>query len=135
MGAALWDSGAMDEVNESDSHDEKVVKKKKKSSSKKRKRKASSSSDDDSESEEEKKRKEVKVVVAKGTHKGLKGRPKGVKGRYVMVDSRMKKEVSMPAYPVQRDMLTHECRCVHKNGKRRRTRSASGRKSPLWSSA
>ncbi|KAI0756685.1 Spb1 C-terminal domain-containing protein [Daedaleopsis nitida] len=40
-----------------------------------------------------KKRKEVKIVVAKGAHKGLKGRPKGVKGRYVMVDSRMKKEV------------------------------------------
>ncbi|KAI0715277.1 Spb1 C-terminal domain-containing protein [Earliella scabrosa] len=40
-----------------------------------------------------KKRKEIKVVVAKGAHKGLKGRPKGVKGRYVMVDSRMKKEV------------------------------------------
>ncbi len=42
-----------------------------------------------------KKRKEIKVVVAKGAHKGLKGRPKGVKGRYVMVDSRMKKEVSL----------------------------------------
>ncbi|KAH9937153.1 Spb1 C-terminal domain-containing protein [Fomitopsis serialis] len=40
-----------------------------------------------------KQKKEVKVVVAKGSHKGLKGRPKGVKGRYVMVDSRMKKEV------------------------------------------
>ncbi|KAI0257611.1 Spb1 C-terminal domain-containing protein [Lactifluus subvellereus] len=39
------------------------------------------------------KKKEVKVIVAKGAHKGLKGRPKGVKGRYVMVDSRMKKEV------------------------------------------
>ena len=39
------------------------------------------------------KRKEVKVVVAKGAHKGLKGRPKGVKGRYVMVDARMRKEV------------------------------------------
>ncbi|KAI0361270.1 hypothetical protein OH77DRAFT_1417509 [Trametes cingulata] len=39
------------------------------------------------------KKKEVKVIVAKGSHKGLKGRPKGVKGRYVMVDSRMKKEV------------------------------------------
>ncbi|KAH9042361.1 Spb1 C-terminal domain-containing protein [Lactarius hengduanensis] len=39
------------------------------------------------------KKKEVKVVVAKGVHKGLKGRPKGVKGRYVMVDPRMKKEV------------------------------------------
>jgi AdoMet-dependent rRNA methyltransferase SPB1 len=38
-------------------------------------------------------KKQVKVVVAKGAHKGLKGRPKGVKGRYVMVDSRMKKEV------------------------------------------
>ncbi|KAI9457723.1 Spb1 C-terminal domain-containing protein [Russula earlei] len=39
------------------------------------------------------KKKDVKVVVAKGVHKGLKGRPKGVKGRYVMVDSRMKKEL------------------------------------------
>lgn len=41
------------------------------------------------------KKKEVKVVVAKGVHKGLKGRPKGVKGRYVMVDPRMRKEVSI----------------------------------------
>ncbi|KAF9270320.1 hypothetical protein L218DRAFT_848731 [Marasmius fiardii PR-910] len=39
------------------------------------------------------KKKEVKLVVAKGAHKGIQGRPKGVKGRYVMVDSRMKKEV------------------------------------------
>ncbi|KAK7058873.1 AdoMet-dependent rRNA methyltransferase spb1 [Paramarasmius palmivorus] len=39
------------------------------------------------------KKKEVKLVVAKGPNKGLKGRPKGVKGRYTMVDSRMKKEV------------------------------------------
>ena len=39
-------------------------------------------------------KKDIKVVVAKGTHRGLKGRPKGVKGRYKMVDSRMKKEVS-----------------------------------------
>lgn len=37
---------------------------------------------------------QVKVIVAKGAHKGLKGRPKGVKGRYTMVDARMKKEVS-----------------------------------------
>ncbi|KZT30477.1 FtsJ-domain-containing protein [Neolentinus lepideus HHB14362 ss-1] len=42
-----------------------------------------------------KKKKEVKVVVAKGAHKGIKGRPKGVKGRYTMVDSRMKKEASL----------------------------------------
>jgi AdoMet-dependent rRNA methyltransferase SPB1 len=40
-----------------------------------------------------KKRKETKVVVAKGVHKGIKGRPKGVKGRYAMVDARMRKEV------------------------------------------
>jgi AdoMet-dependent rRNA methyltransferase SPB1 len=39
-------------------------------------------------------KKDIKVVVAKGAHKGLKGRPKGVKGRYTMVDARMKKEVS-----------------------------------------
>ncbi|KAJ7293683.1 FtsJ-domain-containing protein [Mycena rebaudengoi] len=41
----------------------------------------------------QKAKKDIKVVVAKGAHKGLKGRPKGVKGRYTMVDSRMKKEV------------------------------------------
>ena len=36
----------------------------------------------------------VKVVVAKGLHKGLQGRPRGVKGKYLMVDARMRKEVS-----------------------------------------
>jgi AdoMet-dependent rRNA methyltransferase SPB1 len=40
-----------------------------------------------------KEKKEVKVIVAKGVNRGVKGRPKGVKGRYSMVDSRMKKEV------------------------------------------
>jgi len=34
----------------------------------------------------------VKVVVAKGQHKKVQGRPKGVKGRYKMVDGPMKKE-------------------------------------------
>lgn len=41
------------------------------------------------------KKSEVKVVVARGSAKGLKGRPKGVKGRYQMVDPRGKKEVSL----------------------------------------
>ncbi|KAG5648075.1 hypothetical protein DXG03_007110 [Asterophora parasitica] len=41
----------------------------------------------------QKAKKDIKVVVAKGAHKGVKGRPKGVKGRYQMVDSRMKKEL------------------------------------------
>ncbi|KAJ2920187.1 hypothetical protein MD484_g29, partial [Candolleomyces efflorescens] len=36
---------------------------------------------------------QVKVVVARGANKALKGRPKGVKGRYTMVDPRMKKEL------------------------------------------
>jgi AdoMet-dependent rRNA methyltransferase SPB1 len=44
-------------------------------------------------SKSKKDKKQVTLVVAKGPHKGLKGRPKGVKGRYTMVDSRMKKEV------------------------------------------
>lgn len=33
------------------------------------------------------------VVVARGSNRGLKGRPKGTKGRYRMVDPRMKKEL------------------------------------------
>lgn len=72
-----------------------------------------------------KNKKEIKVVVAKGAHKGLKGRPKGVKGRYVMVDSRMKKEVSRfvdcfaASYP-RCAMRRYE----RKNGKRRRRRNA-----------
>jgi len=40
-----------------------------------------------------KKKNEVKLVVAKGFNRGIKGRPKGVKGRYKMVDARMKKEL------------------------------------------
>jgi len=39
------------------------------------------------------KKREIKLIVAKGAHKGIKGRPKGVKGRYTMVDARMRKEV------------------------------------------
>lgn len=38
-------------------------------------------------------KKEVKLVVATGRNRGVKGRPKGVKGHYKMVDSRMKKEI------------------------------------------
>ncbi|KAG1054524.1 hypothetical protein G6F43_003460 [Rhizopus delemar] len=37
-------------------------------------------------------KKDIKVVVAKGANRGIKGRPKGVKGRYKMVDGVMKKE-------------------------------------------
>ena len=32
------------------------------------------------------------VVVAKGSHRGIQGRPKGTKGRYKMVDRRLKKD-------------------------------------------
>ncbi|KAJ1660110.1 AdoMet-dependent rRNA methyltransferase spb1 [Dispira simplex] len=37
--------------------------------------------------------KKATLVVARGSNRGLKGRPKGVKGRYKMVDARMKKEL------------------------------------------
>lgn len=48
-----------------------------------------------------KKKTDVKVVVAKGPHRGVRGRPKGVKGRYVMVDARMRKEVRRSSLPVK----------------------------------
>ncbi|KAI8048378.1 Spb1 C-terminal domain-containing protein [Syncephalis plumigaleata] len=38
-------------------------------------------------------KKDIKLVVARGSNRGLKGRPKGVKGRYKMVDPRMRKEL------------------------------------------
>jgi AdoMet-dependent rRNA methyltransferase SPB1 len=53
----------------------------------------------------QKAKKEVKLVVAKGAHKGVKGRPTGIKGRYTMVDSRMKKEVR-PRRPLFSSRLT-----------------------------
>jgi AdoMet-dependent rRNA methyltransferase SPB1 len=38
-------------------------------------------------------KKETKLVIAKGSARGLKGRPKGVKGHYKMVDNRLKKDM------------------------------------------
>lgn len=69
----------------------------------------------------QKARKEVKVVVAKGAHKGLKGRPKGVKGRYVMLDPRMRKEVSSCLCFLSRYSLWLP-RCALRSGKKRRIR-------------
>lgn len=45
-----------------------------------------------------KKKNDIKVVVAKGINKGIKGRPRGVKGRYKIVDARMRKEVSADSH-------------------------------------
>ena len=68
-------------------------------------------------------KKDIKVVVAKGSHKGLKGRPKGVKGRYKMVDSRMKKEVMyLTSAPVPAPLTFPPLRSVRGNGEKRRTR-------------
>ncbi|KXN72143.1 FtsJ-domain-containing protein [Conidiobolus coronatus NRRL 28638] len=39
------------------------------------------------------KKSKVKLVVARGGNRGVKGRPNGVKGRYKMVDPRMRKEI------------------------------------------
>ncbi|GMK56798.1 hypothetical protein CspeluHIS016_0306380 [Cutaneotrichosporon spelunceum] len=38
------------------------------------------------------KKPERKVIVARGSNKGIQGRPKGVKGKYKIVDARMRKE-------------------------------------------
>ncbi|WFD33490.1 AdoMet-dependent rRNA methyltransferase spb1 [Malassezia cuniculi] len=46
---------------------------------------------------------EVKLVVARGVNRGIKGRPKGTKGRYRMVDTRMKKELRAQKRIAQRD--------------------------------
>lgn len=74
-------------------------------------------------------KKDIKVVVAKGSHRGLKGRPKGVKGRYKMVDSRMKKEVIF--LRLSFGFLNHAdfspLRYVRRNGGRRRERRDRGR--------
>lgn len=70
-------------------------------------------------------KKEVKVVVAKGAHKGVKGRPKGVKGRYTMVDSRMRKEVSPLSSFIRPAHLF--CRFAPKRGRRKQIKSENGR--------
>ena len=36
---------------------------------------------------------QVKVVVARGSNRGISGRPRGVKGKYKIVDARLKKDV------------------------------------------
>jgi hypothetical protein len=73
----------------------------------------------------QKEKKEVKLIVAKGAHKGIKGRPKGVKGRYSMVDSRMKKEACFDR--LSRNVLTDlvTFRCGRRREKRKRIKSAS----------
>lgn len=65
-------------------------------------------------------KKDIKVVVAKGAHKGLKGRPKGVKGRYTMVDSRMKKEVCLYTASFHANRTDLFLRLGQRNARRRR---------------
>lgn len=38
-------------------------------------------------------KKETRLVISKGSKRGVKGRPRGVKGHYKMVDSRLKKDM------------------------------------------
>lgn len=68
-----------------------------------------------------KKKSDVKLVVAKGPNRGLKGRPKGVKGRYRMVDSRGKKEVGNGVWlRLTMYILTIVYSCAHKSAERRK---------------
>lgn len=67
-----------------------------------------------------KKKTDVKVVVAKGPNKGIKGRPRGVKGRYRIVDARMRKEVGACSY---RAVLTTRLTLFLVLGPRRETES------------
>ena len=46
-----------------------------------------------SKSTKRKPRQQVKLVVAKGSNRGISGRPRGVKGKYKIVDARLKKDV------------------------------------------
>lgn len=46
---------------------------------------------------------QVKLVVARGANRGIKGRPKGTTGRYRMVDPRMKKEMRAQKRIAKRD--------------------------------
>ncbi|KAL2221799.1 putative AdoMet-dependent rRNA methyltransferase spb1 [Thermoascus aurantiacus ATCC 26904] len=46
-----------------------------------------------SQAARKKPRQKVKLVVAKGPNKGIRGRPRGVKGRYKIVDARLKKDL------------------------------------------
>jgi AdoMet-dependent rRNA methyltransferase SPB1 len=46
-----------------------------------------------SKASKKKPKQNVKVVVAKGSNRGIAGRPRGVKGKYKIVDARLKKDV------------------------------------------
>jgi AdoMet-dependent rRNA methyltransferase SPB1 len=46
-----------------------------------------------SKAAKKKPKQQVKLVVAKGTNRGISGRPRGVKGKYKIVDSRLKKDI------------------------------------------
>lgn len=69
-------------------------------------------------------KKEIKLVVAKGSHKGIKGRPKGVKGRYTMVDSRMKKEVRLTCIRIQLTSIN----CKQVRARKRQEKAGKKRK-------
>ncbi|RKF75152.1 AdoMet-dependent rRNA methyltransferase SPB1 [Golovinomyces cichoracearum] len=45
-----------------------------------------------SKAAKKKPRRQVKVVVARGSNRGIAGRPRGVKGKYKIVDARLKKD-------------------------------------------
>ena len=76
-------------------------------------------------------KRQVKVVVARGTNKGNKGRPKGVKGRY-KVSGCVFRECSLLLYNVQSMNTTLPCFCSDGRCENEERSSCSEKSRETW---